>query len=105
MWKALKNAFKIPELRDRIVFTLLMLIVFRLGIYIPVPGIDLKAWGAAFTQLGSGTAGGLLSFYDVFTGGAFKSFSIYSIPSSVNITDFFCSSIVKCLSFTSFLAI
>ncbi|SHH49913.1 preprotein translocase subunit SecY [Thermosipho atlanticus] len=79
MWKALKNAFKIPELRDRIIFTLLMLIVFRLGIYIPVPGVDLKAWGAAFAQLGTGTAGGLLSFYDVFTGGAFRSFSIFSM--------------------------
>lgn len=79
MWKALKNAFKIPELRDRIVFTLLMLIVFRLGIYIPVPGVNLKAWGAAFSQMGSGGARGLLSFYDVFTGGAFKSFSIFSL--------------------------
>ncbi|HCF38468.1 MAG TPA: preprotein translocase subunit SecY, partial [Thermosipho africanus] len=79
MWKALKNAFKIPELRDRIVFTLLMLIVFRLGIYILVPGVNLKAWGAAFSQMGTGSAGGLLSFYDVFTGGAFRSFSIFAL--------------------------
>jgi len=79
MWKALKNAFRIPELRDRIVFTLLMLIVFRLGIYVPVPGVNLKAWGAAFSQMGTGSAGGLLSFYDVFTGGAFRSFSIFAL--------------------------
>ncbi|ABR30834.1 preprotein translocase subunit SecY [Thermosipho melanesiensis] len=79
MWKALRNALKIPELRDRIVFTLLMLIVFRLGIYIPVPGVNLKAWGTAFSQMGTGAAGGLLSFYDVFTGGAFRRFSIFAM--------------------------
>ncbi|ANQ53899.1 preprotein translocase subunit SecY [Thermosipho affectus] len=79
MWKALKNAFKIPELRDRIIFTLLMLIVFRLGIYIPVPGVNLKAWGVAFSQMGTGAAGGLMSFYDVFTGGAFRRFSIFAM--------------------------
>ena len=40
MWNALKNAFKIPELRDRILFTFLALAIFRLGVYIPIPGIN-----------------------------------------------------------------
>ena len=42
MWNALKNAFKIPELRDRILFTFLALAVFRLGVYIPIPGLISK---------------------------------------------------------------
>lgn len=48
MWKALQNALKIPEVRDRIIFTFLMLLVFRLGIYVPVPGVNIKAWGRRF---------------------------------------------------------
>ena len=76
MWKALRNAFKIPELRERIIFTLLALIVFRLGIYIPIPGINLEAWGEVFKKFGEGAAGGIISFYDVFTGGALRNFSI-----------------------------
>lgn len=79
MWKALRNAFKIPELRERIVFTLLALIVFRLGIYIPIPGINLEAWGEVFKKFGEGAAGGIISFYDVFTGGALQNFSIFAM--------------------------
>jgi len=79
MWKALRNAMKIPEVRDRVIFTFLMLLVFRLGIYVPVPGINIKAWGEALSKQGSGLAGGVLSFYDVFTGGAFSRFSVFSM--------------------------
>jgi len=79
MWKALRNAFKIPELRERIIFTLLALIVFRLGIYIPIPGINLEAWGEVFKKFGEGAAGGIISFYDVFTGGALRNFSIFAM--------------------------
>ncbi len=79
MWKALQNAFKIPELRDRILFTIAALIVFRLGIYIPIPGINIQAWGEAFKRFGEGAAGGILSFYDVFTGGALENFSIFAM--------------------------
>ncbi|KAF2957592.1 preprotein translocase subunit SecY [Thermotoga sp. Ku-13t] len=78
MWKALRNAFKIPELRDRIVFTILILIVFRLGVYIPVPGINIQAWAEAFKRF-AGTTGGIVSFYDVFTGGALENFSIFAM--------------------------
>ena len=79
MWKALRNAFKIPELRERIIFTLLALIVFRLGIYIPIPGINLEAWGEVFRKFGEGAVGGIISFYDVFTGGALRNFSIFAM--------------------------
>ncbi len=77
MWKALKNAMQIPEVRDRVIFTFLMLLVFRLGIYVPVPGINIKAWGAALSNQNVGA--GVLSFYDVFTGGAFSRFSVFSM--------------------------
>jgi preprotein translocase subunit SecY len=70
---------KIPEVRDRVIFTFLMLLVFRLGIYVPVPGINIKAWGEALSKQGTGLAGGVLSFYDVFTGGAFSRFSVFSM--------------------------
>lgn len=79
MWKALRNAFKIPELRDRIVFTILALIVFRLGVYIPVPGINIQAWAEAFKRFAGAAAGGIISFYDVFTGGALENFSIFAM--------------------------
>jgi len=76
VWNAFKNAFRIPELRDRIIFTLLMLIVYRLGIYIPIPGINLAEWSNVFQDFTSSAAGGLFSFYDVFAGGALEKFSI-----------------------------
>ncbi len=79
MWKALQNAFKIKELRDRIFFTIAVLIVFRLGIYIPIPGINIMAWAEAFKRFGEGAVGGILSFYDVFTGGALENFSIFAM--------------------------
>ncbi|ABQ47326.1 protein translocase subunit secY/sec61 alpha [Thermotoga petrophila RKU-1] len=87
MWQAFKNAFKIPELRDRIIFTFLALIVFRMGIYIPVPGLNLEAWGEIFRRIAE-TAGvaGILSFYDVFTGGALSQFSVFTMSVTPYIT-------------------
>ncbi len=79
MWQAFRNAFKIPELRDRIIFTFLMLAVFRLGIYIPIPGINLQAWKEMFQGFSGGAAGGLISFYDIFVGGALRRFSIFAM--------------------------
>ncbi|MDI3516797.1 MAG: preprotein translocase subunit SecY [Thermotogota bacterium] len=79
MWQALRNAFKIPELRDRIIFTLLALIVFRLGIFIPVPGINLQEWANVFKSFSTGAAGGLVSFFDVFAGGALRQYSIFAM--------------------------
>ncbi len=76
MKEAFKNMWKIPELRDRIIFTLLALIAFRVGIYIPIPGIDLARWEGFIAGLG-GTSQGLISFFDVFTGGSLKRFSIF----------------------------
>ena len=79
MWKALKNAFRIPEVRSRIFFTLIAFAIFRLGTYIPVPGLDLEAWSSYFTGLSEGAAGGFIGFFDIFTGGALKNFSLFAM--------------------------
>jgi len=79
MWQAFRNAFKIPELRDRILFTLIMLAIFRLGVYVPIPGVNIQVWSEVFKSFGQGAAGGMLSFYDVFTGGALRKFSIFAM--------------------------
>ncbi|OAA30846.1 preprotein translocase subunit SecY [Kosmotoga arenicorallina S304] len=79
MWKALRNAFKIPELRDRIIFTFFALAIFRLGIYIPIPGINIQAWASYFSGISTGAAGGFIGFFDVFTGGALKNFSLFAL--------------------------
>jgi preprotein translocase subunit SecY len=82
MGNAIKNIFKIPELRDRVIFTILALIAFRIGIFIPIPGINIESWKGALSGLQSGAAGGFINFFDVFAGGALSNFSIFVL--SVN---------------------
>lgn len=77
MLKAFQNIFKIPELRERVIFTLLALIAFRIGIFIPIPGINVAAWQGALGGVQEGAAGGFVSFFDVFSGGALENFSIF----------------------------
>ena len=86
MFETLKNAWKIPDLRKRITFTLLMLVVYRLGAVIPVPGID----RAVVENMFAGTAGGLLDFFNMMSGGAFKDFTIFAL----NIYPYITSSII-----------
>ena len=73
MMSTLRNAWKVPELRNRIIFTVLMVAVIRLGNHIPVPGVD----AAALTNLAQ--EGTLFSFYDLMSGGALSSFSIFAM--------------------------
>lgn len=75
MFSTIKNAFKIPDLRKRIFFTLLMLIVFRFGAHIPVPGLAPEAMKAF---LGNGGMD-LFSMFDVFTGGAFSNATVMAM--------------------------
>jgi len=69
----LRRAFRVPDLRRRIMFTFYMLLVFRLGTHVPVPGIDPSALEELF---GRGSLFGLL---DMFAGGAFSSFSVFAM--------------------------
>lgn len=69
----LRNAWKVPELRNRIIFTILMVAIIRMGNHIPVPGVDTNA----LSNLAK--AGTLFSFYDLMSGGALSSFSIFAM--------------------------
>ena len=73
MLSALGNIFKIPELRDKIVFTLIMFAIFRMGTHIPVPGVDPTAIEQLFAN------GNLFGLLDLFSGGAFSKFSIFAM--------------------------
>ncbi|HOO74030.1 MAG TPA: preprotein translocase subunit SecY [Tepiditoga sp.] len=77
MTTAFKNIFRIPELRDRVIFTLLALIGFRIGIYIPIPGMDMNAWQGVLDSIKTGATGGFINFFDVFAGGALSKYSIF----------------------------
>lgn len=74
MLQTLRNAWKIPDLRHRILFTLMMLVVFRFGAHIPVPYLSAEAMQQF---LGSGTD--LFSLFDVFTGGAFSNATVMAM--------------------------
>ncbi len=73
--EAYKNAWRIPELKQRIIFTLVMLAIYRLGAHVPTPGID----GNALSKMMQDMQGGLLGFYDMFTGGAFESATVFAL--------------------------
>ncbi len=73
MLSTLRNAWRIPEIRQKIVFTLLMLLVFRLGSAVPVPYMNKEAIDLIF----SGGQGGILQFMDLMAGGGFSQFSIF----------------------------
>ncbi len=69
------NIFRVPELKRRILFTCLVLIVYRLGAHIPTPGIDAAVLGEVFSQ----AAGTLFGFFDLFAGGALRRASIFAL--------------------------
>ncbi|RUM36347.1 MAG: preprotein translocase subunit SecY [Desulfobulbus sp.] len=71
----LASAANIPELRKRVMFTLFMLFVYRMGVQIPTPGINGEALAAFFQQ----NAGTLFGMFNMFSGGALKNFSIFAL--------------------------
>jgi len=71
----IKNIFNIPELRSRILFTLGILIVVRIGAHIPIPGIDGEALGAAIQNFQNT----LFGLYDLFAGGAFQKATLFAL--------------------------
>ena len=72
MISTLVNAWKIPELRKKIIFTLLMFLVFRIGAHIPVPGVDANVLSSLFGN-------DIWSLIDTFSGGAFKKFTLFAM--------------------------
>ena len=73
MLQTLRNAFKVPELKKKMLWTILLVAIFRMGSHIPVPGIS-SAYLKSLTQ-----SGGLLGFYDMISGGAFSRSSILAL--------------------------
>ena len=73
------NCFKIPELKDRIFFTLILLAICRLISMLPLPGLDGQALQAFFDELAKKDGGGLLGMYSMFTGGALERCGIGSL--------------------------
>lgn len=86
MLETLRNAFKIKDIRDRIIFTFLMLIVIRIGSQLPIPGVNTEVFASWFA---SQTADGM-GFFDAITGGSFNNMAIFAL----NITPYITSSII-----------
>ena len=79
--KTFSKAWKIKEIRQKIIFTLLMLLVFRIGSNIPVPGINREY----LAQMFNGETG-LLDLFDLFSGGAFSNFTIFALSITPYVT-------------------
>jgi preprotein translocase subunit SecY len=77
MIQALKNAFALPDLRRRILFTLLILVLYRLAAHVPIPNVDAAALRRLFQ--GGSDAGQLLNFLDLLSGGAMARFSVMAM--------------------------
>ena len=75
MLKALGNAWRVPELRGKLLFTAAMLMLYRLGSHIPLPGVNREALGNGLDTSGNAITG----LFGVFTGGAFNNLSIFAL--------------------------
>ena len=74
-FEAFANVFRIPDLRKRVLFTLAMLAVYRLGSHIPTPGIDLHKWEEFFSR----NSGSIFGFFDLFAGGNIRRLTIFAL--------------------------
>ena len=86
MLKTLQNAFKVKDVRHRIFYVLMMLVVIRIGSQLPVPGVD----GSYFKTWFESQTGDAFNFLDAFTGGSFSQMSIFAL----SITPYITSSII-----------
>src|SRR6266481_250829 len=73
--EAVKNMFRIQDLRNRVMFTLALLAVYRIGAYIPIPGIN----SAVLDQLFNQAAGSMLGIFNLFSGGNFRRMTIFAL--------------------------
>ena len=83
MFKTIKNALKTPDVRKKLLYTLVLIIIFRFGCYITVPGVDAIALNDIMQASSSGSLSGLI---DIISGGAFSRFSIFAMTISPYIT-------------------
>ena len=86
MFKTIKNALKTPEVRKKLLYTLLLIVIFRLGCYITIPGVDTFALAEEMSSATNGVTG----LIDTISGGAFSRLSIFAM----SITPYITASIV-----------
>jgi len=79
MLKALVNSFKIPDLKKRLIFTLALIAVYRIGCYVPTPGIDGTALADFFGRVAKSQGGALLGIINMFSGGAMERLTIFAL--------------------------
>ncbi|MDP1853124.1 MAG: preprotein translocase subunit SecY [Candidatus Omnitrophota bacterium] len=79
MLKALANSFKIPDLKRKIIVTLGLLVVYRLGCFIPTPGIDSHALAEFFNRISRTQGGALFGIMNMFSGGAMEKLTIFAL--------------------------
>ena len=82
MFKTIKNALKTPDVRKKILYTLLLIVIFRLGCFITIPGVD----SLTLDQIMSSSTNGLSSLIDIISGGAFSRFSLFAMSINPYIT-------------------
>ena len=81
MFKTIKNALKTPDVRKRLLYTLILIVLFRLGCYITVPGVNTITLNDAMSS-----QNGIAGFIDIISGGAFSRFSVFAMSISPYIT-------------------
>ena len=86
MFNTIKNALKTPEIRKKILFTLLLLVIFRLGCYITIPGVDIVTLESTMSASSNSVTG----MINMISGGAFSRLSIFAM----SITPYITASIV-----------
>src|SRR3954463_3202046 len=75
LFEAIANVFRIPDLRKRVLFTFALLAVYRLGSFIPTPGINVIRWEEFFAR----TSGSIFGFFDLFAGGNIRRLSVFAL--------------------------
>src|SRR5580658_5180332 len=76
------NIFRVPELRNKVLFTLFMLVIYRIGYHVPLPGVDQQQFQAVFNQQGSqgdSAANRLANYVSIFSGGNLTQSTIFGL--------------------------
>src|SRR3984957_16822742 len=73
--EAFANMFRVPDLRKRVMFTLGLLAVYRLGGHVPAPGVNIQRWSEIFNA----QAGSIFGFFDLFAGGSIRNMTIFAL--------------------------
>ena len=82
MWKTLVNVFRVPELRNKVLFTLFMLAVYRIGFHVPIPGVNQEAFEQLYQKQQSGgdtAAGRIAQYVSLFSGGSLSQSTVFGL--------------------------